>query len=61
MGGIDTGGGGFSGSSAATSGDSATGDKRNGGFNVNYGAAPWYAYAFGALVVGGLMYVVITK
>jgi len=60
MGGIDTGGGGFSGSSAATSGDSATGDKNN-GFNVNYGATPWYAYAFGAIAVGGLLYVVITK
>lgn len=60
MAGIDTGGGGFSGSSAAKSGDSATGHKSN-GFNVNYGATPWYAYAFGALVISGLLYVVNTK
>jgi hypothetical protein len=52
--------GGFSGSSAATSGDASAGDKNN-GFNVNYGATPWYAYAFASLVVGGLLYVVITK
>lgn len=58
---IDTGGGGFSGSSAARSGDSATGHKSNGGFNVNYGNTPWYAYGFAALVVGGLLYVVVTK
>jgi len=60
MAGIDTGGGGFSGSSAANSGDSATGKKFN-GFNVTYGDTPWYAYAFASLVVGGLLYVVITK
>lgn len=60
MAGIDTGGGGFSGSSAATSGDSATGKKFN-GFSVSYGATPWYAYAVGALVVGGLLYVAMKE
>lgn len=61
MPGIDTGGGGFSGSSAATGGNSATGSNYQGGFNVAYNATPWPTYVIGALVVVGLVYVAVNN
>jgi len=55
--GIDTGGGGFSGSSAATGGNSSSGSNYQGGFNVTHNEkTPWYVYASAAVAVLGFFY-----
>jgi|GEM_PF-2543845 len=54
---IDTGGGGFSGSSASRSGDTGTGSNYQGGFNVNHNSKiPWYGYVSAACLAAGLGY-----
>lgn len=55
--GIDTGGGGFSGSSAATGGQSASGSNYQGGFFVNHNQkTPWYVYGAGVAALLGYFY-----